>query len=645
MTVRRFIVILLDLIATVAALLSSFLLRWGWDDFRLQSDSILTATLIALPVALASYWAFGLASTPWKYFSASDLRRIAMAVWVPALALVAVDYLSKSSILVPRTVPTIYWFVQVFLLAGARLMYRSYRRQRQERRAFKGVHRMPVLIAGADDEAENLIRRLQRDTARPMEVVGLLSPKPRQVGERMLGIPVLGSFADLEAVQAALSSRNVQARRMIVTRDSLRQTPDIDTLLGAARKVGIAAVRSTDTMAEVEEHGADLKLAPVSIDDLLGRSSRDLDLSSIRDLVGGRRIAVTGAGGSIGSELCRQIAAMQPAGLMLFEQSELALYTISKELRRGTPALETVLHLGSVCDRADIVAAFESFRPELVFHAAALKHVDLVEAHPVAAARTNTLGTAYVAEAALAVDARCAVFISTDKAVHPVSVLGATKRAGELVWAACDRKAQEAGRPTRFMSVRFGNVLGSSGSVIPLFTEQLVQGGPITVTDPEVERYFMTISEAVTLVLMASALGVKCAGPAPTFVLDMGEPIKIVDLARRMIRLAGLEPDRDIDVVFTGLRPGERLREVLEHEGETLTPTAIPGVQSTASRAPQRTRLDALLAKLSAALSANDPAGVRHVLSDLVPDYPEKARTAVIPLRPPGLARRDQRQP
>lgn len=621
MTVRRFIVILLDLAATAIALLFSFLLRWGWDDFWIQSDRIIPACLTALPVAFLAYWAFGLASTPWKYFSASDLRRIAFAVCVPAVGLAAIDFMSKGALLVPRTVPAIYWFVQVFLLAGARLLYRSYRRQRQERRTFKGVHRVPILVAGTDDEAEHLIRRLQHDVARPMEVVGLLTAKARQVGERMLGVEVLGTFADLEPVQQALAARNLRPRRLIVTRDSLQQGAEIDTLLGTARQIGMVALRSTDAMAEVEAHGADVKLAPISIDDLLGRSSRELDSSAIRALVGGRRVVVTGAGGSIGSELCRQIAAMEPAGLMLFEQSELALYTVAKEIHTQAPGLEIAARLGNVDDRADVMRAFETFRPDLVFHAAALKHVDLVEAHPIAAARTNTLGTNHVADAALAVDALCAVFVSTDKAVHPVSILGATKRAGELVWAASGLRARQAGRRSRFLSVRFGNVLGSSGSVIPLFTEQLGRGGPITVTHPEVERYFMTISEAVTLMLMASALGATTEEAAPTYVLDMGEPIRIVDLALRMIRLAGLQPDRDIEIVFSGLRPGERLSEVLEHDNETLRPTPIPGVRSADQTSAIRPRLKSQLGALAASLATGDEAAIRRVLGELVPDY------------------------
>ena len=369
-----------------------------------------------------------------------------------------------------------------------------------------------------------------------------------------------------------------------------------------------------------------IQLAPVSIDDLLGRSARDLNLAPVRAFVSGRRVLVTGAGGSIGSELCRQIAELGATALMLLDLSELALWSIAGELAATHPALPIVRRLASVSDRDELAAAFGSFRPELVFHAAALKHVDLVEAHPIAAARTNTLGTEEVARAARAVGAACAVFISTDKAVDPVSVLGATKRAGELLWAVQDRAQADAAARTRFVTVRFGNVLGSSGSVIPLFAEQLRRGGPVTITDPAVERYFMTISEAVRLVLTASALGLGSAEPSPAFVLDMGEPVKILDLARRMIRLAGLEPDRDVAIAYTGLRAGERLSEILSSIGEDLRPTTVDGISATAVAPADAAAFLAEMRALRAAISAGHAPRALAALERLVPGY--RARDA-----------------
>jgi O-antigen biosynthesis protein WbqV len=319
---------------------------------------------------------------------------------------------------------------------------------------------------------------------------------------------------------------------------------------------------------------------------------------------------------------------MEPAELILLDHSELALYTIFREMAVAHSALATAQVLGNVVDRKEIFEVFQKYKPDLVFHAAALKHVDIVENHTVAGAQVNAVGTRHVADAARDTKAICAVFISTDKAVNPVSVLGATKRAGELYWASCDQESGLAGTGTRFLTVRFGNVLGSNGSVIPLFTEQLKLGGPITVTHPDIERYFMTISEAVTLVLMSSALGVKSPERSPTFVLDMGKPVKIVELARRMVRLSGLEPDRDIPIVFTGLRPGERLTEPLEYSDEKLAETAIPGVRAANAQTGELKMMTMRFGNLEKAVATRDEDTVKAALKALVPEYQPKRRGA-----------------
>ncbi|MDB5591097.1 nucleoside-diphosphate sugar epimerase/dehydratase [Enterovirga sp.] len=621
MNLRRLIIGGHDVGMTAVALLASFYLRWGSPEFWLRLDTILLVCAAAMPIALVAYWLFRLPRSPWRFVSIADLGRIAAASAIPAVFLALTDFLARGEVIVPRTVPVIYWLVQIALLAGPRVLYRTYRSRRRDRRALRGAYRMPVLIAGSDDEADQLIRRLRRDAVTSLEPVAILTSKQRHLGERIHGVPIMGSLGDLDEVMRQLEIRHIKPRRLVILREVLTG-PGVDGLLGAARRLGIATVRVTQSMAEIGQEGdSRLTLAPVSIDDLLGRSSREADLADVRALVGGRAVLVTGAGGSIGSELCRQIAEMGPARLMLLDQSELALWSVARELRSRDPGLALVQHLGSVCDAGDLGRAFSTFRPDLVFHAAALKHVDIVEAHPVAAAATNTLGTQEVAREAARVGAACAVFISTDKAVDPVSVLGATKRAGELVFADADRQARKAGAPTRFFAVRFGNVLGSSGSVIPLFTEQLKAGGPITVTHPDVERYFMTIQEAVTLVLLASAEGVRSPETSPTFVLDMGQPVRIVDLARRMIRLAGLEPDVDVEIRFTGLRPGERLSEILESQGEALHATAIAGVRATDPRLPSGEQIEAGLERLRSAVLGHDAPGVVAALRALVAEY------------------------
>ena len=624
MTRRRALIWLHDTVMTAVALGLSFLLRWGWTDFVGRLEPIGTACLLALPVALGAYAVARLDRFPWKFAGSADLTRIALAAAAPAIVLGLVDFVSRGALIVPRTVPFIYYLAQVALLAGPRLLYRSYRRQRTERRAFQGRYRVPVLVAGTGEEALALVERLRRDPVAALEPVGLLTAKPRYLGERIGGVPVLGGFRDLEAVLAAAEARRQRPRRLIVTREALG-SGDAEALAGAAGRLGLAVVRPAEGLTDLGAADS-VKLSPVSIDDLLGRPPREMDLGPARALVGGRAVVVTGAGGSIGSEICRQVASLGARRLLLLDLSELALWSIRSEIESRHPGLDLVPALADVRDGPVMAAIFAAFRPDLVFHAAALKHVDIVEAHPAEAAATNTLGTDAVGEAAVEAGALCAVFISTDKAVAPVSILGATKRAGEHLWAERDRRARAAGRPTRFVTVRFGNVLGSSGSVLALFARQLAEGGPVTVTHPEVERYFMTVSEAVRLVLMASSLGSASPDSSPTFVLDMGEPVRILDLARRAIRLAGLEPDVDVAIRFTGLRPGERLQEALEAGGETLLPTAVPGVTATRVTPHDADAMRADLAALASAVAARDGEAVRGVLRRLVPDYrPEGA--------------------
>jgi FlaA1/EpsC-like NDP-sugar epimerase len=622
---RRLIVVVFDLAATALAVFVSFLLRLGAYGMGDRLEETTAVCVILVPAAAVCFWMLRLDRSPWKFVSVSDLRKIIIASSTLTAVLIAIQFLSGGAVFVPRTVPGIFWFVEILFLAAPRMLYRTLRMRKRNRKAFQGVYRIPVLVAGIDDEAETLVRRLQRDTVLPMEVVGLLAPRARDIGARIQDTPVVGTFMDLEKALDQLNAKQIEPKRLIVTRGSLNNA-DIEALLGEAQRKGLAAVRPFDTLASVDVSADALQLAPISIEDLLGRSTRNIDLAPLRELVAKRKVIVTGAGGSIGSELCRQIAAMEPAKLILLDHSELALYTIFRELAVAHPSLETAQVLGNVVDRKEIFEVFHKLNPDLVFHAAALKHVDIVENHTVAGTQINAIGTRHVADAARDIKAICAVFISTDKAVNPVSVLGATKRAGELYWASCDQESGLAGAGTRFLTVRFGNVLGSNGSVIPLFTEQLKQGGPITVTHPDIERYFMTISEAVTLVLMSSALGVKSPERSPTFVLDMGKPVKIVELARRMIRLSGLEPDRDIPIVFTGLRPGERLTEPLEYSDEKLAATTIPGVRATNAQTGELKMMTMRFGNLEKAVATRDEDAVKSALKLLVPEYRPKGR-------------------
>ena len=618
---RRAIIITHDIVMTPVAVLLAYLLRLGADGLAAWGSSAFWIALGLTPVAAAVYWLFGLYRGVWRFASIPDVINITKAVTALAAILAIIDFFS-GGVIVPRTVPPIYWLVQILLLAGPRFLYRLYRDRRLQRRSDQDGYRIPVIVAGTGEEAEQLIRRLELGASEPMRAVGLVTHKPHHLGERLRNVPVLGLYTDLDRVVETLRRKGITPRRLIFTREALDRTAMMEDVLGAARRLGLTTVHPVGSLEDVgEAQDKTLRLAPVAIEDLLGRSAREIDLAPIRTLVGGRRVLVTGGGGSIGSELCRQVAAMGPARLIIVESSEHALYAVHKELAREYPDVLLSARLGDVRDAAGVRRIFADAEPDLVFHAAALKHVNITEAHPLDAAMTNALGTKHVADAALAVGARAMVFISTDKAVSPVSVLGATKRAGELYVAALDRESRALKRPTRFLSVRFGNVLGSSGSVVPLFREQLERGGPITVTDPEAERYFMTVSEAVTLVLMATALGAQEGVEASTFVLDMGRPVKIVDLAKQMIRLAGYEPGRDIPIVFTGLRPGERLKESLENEREALRKTAVEGVLVADVAPLNLDRLRRGMDELRAGIAAWNEETVFQAIETLVPDY------------------------
>jgi O-antigen biosynthesis protein WbqV len=375
------------------------------------------------------------------------------------------------------------------------------------------------------------------------------------------------------------------------------------------------------------------KVQPLAPEDLLGRPRTVLDRDAMRRLIQGRRVLITGAGGSIGSELARQVAGFAPAHLTLLDASEFLLYLVDQEMALRAPDLARRAVLADVRDAGRLARVMAAERPELVFHAAALKHVPMTEAEPTEAVLTNVIGTRNLAEAARAAGVRAMVLISTDKAVNPASVLGASKRLAEAYCQALDLAGsretglRDAGG-TRFVIVRFGNVLASTGSVVPLFQAQLAAGGPLTVTDPEVTRYFMTIAEAVELVLEASALGAgtetavnQAAGRGKVFVLDMGRPVKILDLARQIIRLSGRRPGHDVKIVFTGLRPGEKLHEELSHQGEDLKPTAMPGVLVAGPRSADWPILDSALAELELTARAGRRDETIALLARLVPEY------------------------
>ena len=437
-------------------------------------------------------------------------------------------------------------------------------------------------------------------------------------------MPVLGTIEALENVVATLDRKGRRPQKLVITAQTIAG-PEVRRLLDRADALAIPLAR-LPRLTEFQDTGGETvrTVEPIAIEDLLGRSQAVLDRAAMARLIRDRRVMITGAGGTIGSELARQIAALSPARLILVDNSEFMLYTIDSELRERSPRLVLQPLLGDVRERVRVDAVIATEQPQIVFHAAALKHVPMVEANPIEGVLTNVIGSRNVAEAARAHGVGLVVMISTDKAVDPASVMGATKRLAESFCQALDLyEARRDAAGTRFVTVRFGNVLGSTGSVVPLFTRQLAAGGPLTVTHPDVSRYFMTVREAVELVLEASATAPDGADGArgKIFVLDMGEPVRIVDLAHQMIRLAGLRPNRDIDITFSGLRPGEKLHEQLFHDDETPIATANPALRLAAPRTADYAMLARSIDELDEQARAGHHERILGLLQRLVPEY------------------------
>ena len=466
----------------------------------------------------------------------------------------------------------------------------------------------------------------------PFHVVGLVSTGTAQTGRRINGQPILGGLAELPAVLARLRGEERLPSTLVVTDPALAGAA-LAQVMAAAEHEGVRVANAPRLTSLDTAHApglpGGLQLAPVAIEDLLNRAQVRLDREGMARLVQGRRVLVTGAGGTIGAELARQVAALGPAELVLLDNGEFALWQIDLELGETLPTVPRRAVIADVRDTARITAIFEKERPELVFHAAALKHVPMVEANPAEGLLTNAAGTRSVADAARAAGASAMVLISTDKAVNPTSVMGASKRLAEMYCQALDIQAR-AGTGMRCITVRFGNVLGSTGSVVPLFQRQLARGGPLTVTHPDMQRYFMTVREAVGLVLQASVVGILEAAPdalrqGGIFVLDMGEPVKISDLARNMIRLAGLRPDIDVEIRYTGLRPGEKLFEELFHGREPPMPTGHDGLLMATPRTADAAIVGRAIDEIAAAARGGN---IRLALSLLDRQIPEFAHNA-----------------
>jgi O-antigen biosynthesis protein WbqV len=573
---------------------------------------------------------FRLSTQYWRFAGVSDLLGVAAAS-IAAAALYPVALHEAGVLPVTAAFPAIHAMLLMVLLSLPRVAYRLMK-ENPERQSEAG---QTVLLVGAGDGADLFIRALAGDRAAPWRIGGLLSLGTAQTGRRIHGYSILGSVADAPAVLARLRAEENMPAALVVTDADLGGTT-LARLMEVADRDGLRVLRAPrptaldPAQAGVTHAGGHIELRPVAIEDLLNRPQVALDRAGMARLIQGRRVLITGAGGSIGSELARQVAALGPDLLLLLDNGEYALWQIELELAETASAVRRRAVIADVRDEARIRAVMEEERPELVFHAAALKHVPMVEANPLEGLLTNAAGTRHVADAARAVGAQAMVFISTDKAVNPTSVMGASKRLAEMYCQALDIATRGAGGGMRCITVRFGNVLGSTGSVVPLFQRQLARGGPLTVTHPDMQRYFMTVREAVGLVLQASVVGTGAALPPELrdggiFVLDMGEPVKIVELARQMIRLAGLRPEVDIDIRFTGLRPGEKLFEEMFHGHEPPHPTGYPGLLMATPRTADPAIVGRAIDEIASACRGAQTRLAFSLLARLVPEFEHNA--------------------
>jgi O-antigen biosynthesis protein WbqV len=624
MAPRQWLIVLHDLLATAAALVVTLVIRF--QDIELAWHLEWLPPLLAgfLPYAFVVYFLLGLHEHKWRFTSMPELSLIVQASAVLAVSLLVLDYILVSpafygTFFFGKITIAVYFVTQTAFLSATRIAYRSLRDAKTQRRAARDINSIPALILGNAADVEVLLRAMESGAMAKIWPVGLLSPSRSDRGASVRGVSVLGGLDDLEQVVAQLRERKTPVSRLILTPSAFG--PGTEVILIQARRLGL----TTSQLPSLDEAGRRLQLAPVAVEDLLLRPSVKIDYGRLEEFLKDRSVAVTGGGGSIGLEICDRVVAFGAKRLLVVENSELALYSVQEALAAKQAPTEVEGRIADIRDRERIMRLLKEFKPDIVFHAAALKHVPLLERDWGEGIKTNVFGSVNVADAAAAAGAEAMVMISTDKAIEPVSVLGATKRFAEMYCQALDtefaRQSRE-GKRTRFISVRFGNVLASNGSVVPKFKAQIEAGGPVTVTHPDMVRYFMTIREASDLVVSAAthALG-RERSDVSVYVLNMGQPVKIAELAERMIRLSGLEPGRDIEIVYSGVRPGERLNEILFAREEENSGIGVSGIVAARPVSPSIEAMRAWLATLERGLARDERGAIYAVLHDAVPDF------------------------
>lgn len=614
---RSHIAAIHDICMAALSFVLALFLRLG-HDFLTQYQHFLPSIILFTGVCAVVFSIMGLYRGIWRYASLQDLFSIARAVTIATLVFVPLLFMLTRLESFPRSVLVINWMVLLVFLGGPRLLYRMIKDKSLSVNFLKNSadSRIPVLLVGVGDNAVNFIRETSRKNSSQYRVVGLVDNNKSNHGRQIHGVKVYGGFGNIPKTIRKLKKAGQAPRRIILDSESIDASV-IKELLQITDTLGFTLAK-LPKMSDFKENIDKIEVKPVAIEDLLGRAQKAPDLGRRRDLIEGRAVLVTGAGGTIGSELVRQIAAYNPSRLVLFEISEYNLYTIGMELSSRFPALSVRQVIGDVRDVLALESIFKEEKPELVFHAAALKHVPMVEENLCEAALTNIIGSKNIADCSAAHKADKVVMVSTDKAVNPTSLMGVTKRIAECYVQGLGASGKTG--DTSFSTVRFGNVLGSSGSVIPLFQQQLAKGGPVTVTHPEMTRYFMTVPEAVELVLQASTLE-NYNGKSAVFVLDMGEAMLIKDLAVQMIKLAGFKPHEDIKIEYTGIRPGEKLYEELFYDNETHEPTLYDGITFACARDIDFSAISKAVDKISEVAMARNAIKLLDLLKEQVPEY------------------------
>jgi O-antigen biosynthesis protein WbqV len=626
LTLRNYLIALHDVAATAVAFFAAFYLRFeGSEQFVERLPLMLRILPYFLVLSVAVCYFFNLTTTKWRFISLPDALNILRVATLLATSLLVLDYILVApnvhgTFFFGKVTIVLYWFLEITFLSALRFAYRYFRYTRVRHHA-KAEDASPTLLVGRTADAEVLLRGIESGAVKRIWPIGILSPSLADRGQLIRNVPVLGNIDDIEDVAADFARRNKPIARAVMLPSAFDAEAHPETFLMRAKRLRLIVSRLPSL-----EGGEAPRLAPVAVEDLLLRASSTIDYVRLEALVKGKSVIVTGGGGSIGAEVCQRVVAFGAARLLIIENSEPALYAVTEALAAQHVEAEVDGRIADIRDRERIFRLMAEFRPDLVFHAAALKHVPILERDWSEGVKTNIFGSVNVADAALAAGAEAMVMISTDKAIEPVSMLGLTKRFAEMYCQALDHDLAQARKRMRLISVRFGNVLASNGSVVPKFKAQIEAGGPVTVTHPEMVRYFMTIREACDLVMTAATHALGALRPTVSvYVLNMGQPVKIVDLAERMIRLSGLQPGIDIEIVFTGMRPGERLNEILFASEEPPVDIGLAGIMAAKPNEPPMPALKNWMGALRQATENDDPATIKAILKDAVPEFGSNA--------------------